>query len=545
MKTKLFKRVLPSLLLIVAMLVALAPMSALAAMEGNKVTSTEFTMRGYGYGKSVASCRAVGAKTGAASETYIASQEIVEVPAGDNESIDQMTVSSDQYLRAGKQYYLKIVYAAHPDDSAGFADSFDPEGVPLKVNGTECLPFDTEPEAVRISPDKSENGYCAYYRLPELEAIPVVIPFSKIVEKGGDVVPGTESFELEVHNSVIGSNTPISNYRIDGLSFTTEGIETVQKQFTITHDDFGAILDLLDEGILVTEKQGWNAGWQYDDAVWCVKRYHPPAVNALDDETPAVTDDELSYTLDYSKGKVVDGEFVPDSEPPATQIAFTNTYTENIITEKIPFVKKVTLGGDVAPTGETFRLEIFDIGNGGIDDYADVTCTAEVTVNGEGEFEGELVITGPESQVEQFICEGFYVREVKGSAANWTYSDAVWHIIPEWVPVEGEGVEFVPDPSLPNIGNQQGSIIGPEEKRVLSIYPTSKVIDGEFTYYEDLEQTAKKMVFENIYTENKAEEPVTPPTGDNSMMGLWTALLVISGFGVAVTTEISKKRSVR
>ena len=27
--------------------------------------------------------------------------------------------------------------------------------------------------------------------------------------------------------------------------------------------------------------------------------------------------------------------------------------------------------------------------------------------------------------------EGFYVREKNAGAANWTYDDAVWHILPE------------------------------------------------------------------------------------------------------------------
>ena len=35
----------------------------------------------------------------------------------------------------------------------------------------------------------------------------------------------------------------------------------------------------------------------------------------------------------------------------------------------------------------------------------------------------------------------------------------------------------------------------------------------------------------------------TPPTGDNSMMALWIALLFVSGFGVVTTTVIAKKKS--
>ena len=36
--------------------------------------------------------------------------------------------------------------------------------------------------------------------------------------------------------------------------------------------------------------------------------------------------------------------------------------------------------------------------------------------------------------------------------------------------------------------------------------------------------------------------PDNPQTGDNSMMGLWIALLFVSGFGVVTTTVYGKKR---
>ena len=37
-------------------------------------------------------------------------------------------------------------------------------------------------------------------------------------------------------------------------------------------------------------------------------------------------------------------------------------------------------------------------------------------------------------------------------------------------------------------------------------------------------------------------EPETPKTGDNSMMGLWIALLFVSGVGVVGTTIYSRKK---
>ena len=43
-------------------------------------------------------------------------------------------------------------------------------------------------------------------------------------------------------------------------------------------------------------------------------------------------------------------------------------------------------------------------------------------------------------------------------------------------------------------------------------------------------------------TDPTPENPDSPPTGDNSMMALWIAVLFLSGFGVATTAVYSKKR---
>lgn len=546
MKTKLSGKGFLSIVLVLLMLLSLVPMSALAATyDGDgKVTSTSFELGNYGYGKPVNQYWVSGEKDGA---MYIA--DILEDNCGIFEctsetfDVSSMVETTDMYFAANKQYYFMLRFHEGRDNEAGFADSFTfKDNTTLTVNGTQC-------EAVYGEATPGRGAFWGYFKLPVLDAVPMAIPFTKTVEQGGNVAPGTGSFELEVKNLYVGSNRPIDNYTIDGLSFTTDGSGTSDKQFTISNDNFAAVLQLLDEGILVSEKQSGNAGWQYDDTVWCVKLHHDPVVNGLDDVTPTMQ----GYSFDFFKGEMVDGEFVPDSQTPTDKMTFTNTYTEDIedvVTVKIPFVKKVTLGGDVAPTGGTFKFEIFNIGNGNADGYADVTYTAEVTVNGKGEFEGELIITGPEGQVDQMICEGFYVREIDGKAQNWKYSEDVWHIVPESVPVEDDGISFVPN--LPAGAENQGQT-EPEMMDILSIYPTTKIVEGENVYYEDAAETAQKMIFENIYTENKPAEPTSnkpaeptsPQTGDNSMMGLWIALLFISGFGVVAATVISKKRSVR
>lgn len=525
------KKQILSILLCLIMLLSLAPMAAFAVTHDSdgKVTSIAFELGNYGYGKSTNQYWVSSERDGA---MYIAN--IHESDSGiytcEGSDPNNLEPTTDMYFAANKQYYFVLKFSAHWENVNGFSDSFTAENATLTVNGTQC-------EQVSSASD-ANGGYTAVFKLPVLDAVPMAIPFTKIVEQGGSVAPGAESFELEVKNLYERSNSPISNYTIDGLNFTTDGSGTSDKQFTISNDSFDAVLQLLDEGILVSEKQSGNEGWQYDGSVWCVKLHHAPVVNSLDDEAQTMS----GYSFDFFKGEIADGEFVPDSQTPTDKMTFTNTYTkdnETVVTVKIPFVKKVTLGGDVAPTGETFKLEIFDIGNGNSDNYADVNYTAEVTVNGKGEFEGEIAITGPESQVEQFICEGFFVREITENAVNWTYSDAVWCVIPEW--------------------NEQ-------QERVFIAYPTTKEASDNGYYYAVAEEPAEKMIFENIYTENKVvdsttttdsvttdpitseetdDKPQSPQTGDNNMMDLWIALLVVSFLGVAAIAVINKKKSVR
>lgn len=509
MKTKLSGKGLLSIVIVLLMLLSLVPMSASAATyDGNgKVTSTAFELGNYSYGKPVNQYWVVGEKNGMINiADILESESIICECRSETFDYSNLMETTDMYFSANKQYYFRLCFQAHWENTNGFADSFTAANTTLTVNGTQCEQVFYE----------SLNGkHCAVFKLPVLDAVSIAIPFTTIVEQGGTVAPGTESFELEVKNLYEDSNRPIDNYKIGGLHFTTDGIGASDKQFTISDDSFEAVLQLLDEGIVVSEKQGESEGWQYDSTVWCVKLHHDPVVNALDDETPTMP----GYSFEFFKGDMVDGEFVPDSQISTDNMTFINTYTEDnedIVTVKIPFVKNVTLGGNIAPSGETFKFEIFDIGNA--DGYEDVTYTAEVTVNGKGEFEGDISITGPESQVEQYICEGFFVREIKGNAANWTYSDAVWCVIPEW--------------------NEQ-------QERIFVTYPTTKETSDNGDYYVIAEEPSEKMIFENIYTENKAVKPSSPQTGDNSMMGFWLTLLFVSGFGVVMRTVISKKRSVR
>lgn len=97
-----------------------------------------------------------------------------------------------------------------------------------------------------------------------------------------------------------------------------------------------------------------------------------------------------------------------------------------ITTLRIPYTKIVEQGGTSQPGPQTFTLEIFDVQSSG----AEITInggTNIIETNGSGNYTDYMSVTGTRDD----LSEGFYVREVKDGAANWTYSDMVWFIQPQ------------------------------------------------------------------------------------------------------------------
>ena len=195
-------------------------------------------------------------------------------------------------------------------------------------------------------------------------------------------------------------------------------------------------------------------------------------------------------------GGIVVGPVGPGNYPTLTEL-------------RIPFTKTVKLGGNTGPGTTDFTLEICKVGNSNENEYENVTCTAAVTTNGAGSYNGELVISGPAAQVTQFVSEGFFVREVKGKLSGWTYSDAVWYV-------------------------------DQEEK----IYPAKmeKTDDGEvrFRKVDDAEQE-REMTFENTYTYNTSytipdEQPISSPKTFDAGVALYgvSALLSLSGTALVI-----------
>lgn len=337
------------------------------------------------------------------------------------------------------------------------------------------------------------------------------LSITKVVEKTGNVAPPAETFTFVLEDVVNEGETKrdLAYYGItlmDDLKISTAaGTGTFEKtfKFKLPASDFAehhwnpssnaGSNDIVRyrKVFLLTEQNDGKAGWEYS-----TKSY------------------ELVFTYDIEHGDMdLDVYWYGDVREPAK---FTNTYTGTTVA--IPFTKTVKLGGNTAPGKTEFKLEIFDIGNGAKDKYKDVTCTAAVTTTGAGSYDGNLIISGPAEQIREFVCEGFYVREVKKNLSGWTYSDAVWCVKPEY---------------------QVESGVPP-----MKIYPAKmvKTDNGEFYDVINNADAVGKMTFENIYTRNTSsrtttdEKPISSPKTFDAGVALYgvSALLSLTGAALVI-----------
>ena len=317
--------------------------------------------------------------------------------------------------------------------------------------------------------------------------IEVEIPITKTVEQGGNIAPGKASFtfELLMGDGEDQDGTPLYQL-LDTAEITTSGAGTTNHslKFKVPGDLDGA--DGFGQNyIYLREQKGSAVGWTYSDALYRVYR------NLQDDQT---------YTYSFDR---VDGENAGNYLENAT---FTNTYTYSESRYELPFTKTVKQGGSAAPGREKFELEIFDVGVGSMEKYANDLCTATVITDGVGTFDGTLVIIGQAEAVEALVCEGFYVREKNAGTANWTYDDAVWHILPKRTDTEGGYIVDVDAPLVNNLPADTQPETDENEYRLV-IHATTREKSDNGVYYVDSETTAEKMTFTNTYTDHTSVIP--------------------------------------
>lgn len=312
----------------------------------------------------------------------------------------------------------------------------------------------------------------------------VTIPYTTAVQKGGKNAPGIWAFVLTPFEYAGENDTqdPCSNLNLR-LDATTIGAGEFQNEFIIS-GPAEQVHRFMDEGFLVRQESLIvSDSWTFSGAVYHIA-LRPVELDP--DETTGDSDMTYAPVIHATSMIRTDNEDVYSViGDPLEKMNFGHTYTDDSapITVEFPFTKVVKQGDNTAPGKETFELEL--CGSTTPDLFEDITVKSTVETDGVGSFDGVFSVTGPRDQVESFIFEGLYLREKKGTAANWTYSDALWVIA-------------------------VGGYDADEDAYLWSAYPVRKLHDALGDYYEiDNDGETDKMIFENTYTKN------TPaPSGD-------------------------------
>ena len=288
----------------------------------------------------------------------------------------------------------------------------------------------------------------------------LTIPVEKIVTVVGGQGPAPTEFQFQLWR--MGNNDGLEEL-LDTQSLTADAAgKTESLIFSFLKSKYTAGTKLC-----LVEESGYAAGWTYSEEKYVI---NSASINIMSFGDPEPQPDE-NGRYHESFGQVTIEKLGEDGQPSGAvdQASFTNTYTAGRY--EIPFTKTVKLGGNTAPGRQTFELEIFNPGNSNVENF-DHLYTATVETRGAGSYNGSLIISGPAEEVENLVSEDFYVREKNTGEANWTYSDAVWHVRPDQ---GNDGLTF-------------------------QIYSTTPMQSVNGIYYVDADTPADRMTFENTYT---------------------------------------------
>ena len=192
---------------------------------------------------------------------------------------------------------------------------------------------------------------------------------------------------------------------------------------------------------------------------------------------------------------------------------------EGDIRIELPFMLTVKKTGDLDPNAQTFSFVAEEFG--APVDYTLVQSTLDT--NGVGVYNGSFVFTIRESDKDN-LREGFVFRQVRGSAAGWTYDETKFYVEPVYGE-DGDTVEFWNFYLLGEDGMPM------EENRPNGVSFTN-------SYY------AEKTVEPSVPAEPSAPSAPAatavptnsnvPQTGDDSNLAFWIVLLLAGGCGAVI-----------
>lgn len=318
----------------------------------------------------------------------------------------------------------------------------------------------------------------------------VTIPYTTAVQKGGKNAPGIWAFALTPFEFA-GENASEDRYPDLHLEvfITTTGAGEFQKEFIIS-GPAEQVHRFMDEGFLVRQESLIESdSWTFSGAV-----YHIALRPVELDPSETTGDSDMTFAPVIHATSMMqtdNGTFYSVIGDPLEKMNFGHIYTDDSapITVEFPFTKVVKQGDNTAPGKQTFELEVFDENTPAL--FEDITFKAAAETDGAGSFNGVISVTGPRDQVESFLSEGALLREKKGTAAGWTYSDAVWAILVGGYDAEEDAYLWRAYPAHPEHNDE----------------------DNTDYYVINEDEETDKIVFENTYTKN------TPPPSDNGDNG--------------------------
>lgn len=292
-----------------------------------------------------------------------------------------------------------------------------------------------------------------------------------------------------------------------GRSLADCGIR-ITRNTTSVYESVDSIVEFMVDPDKIQAANGWESSNGSDKHIYYLKEKNDGKLGWTYDDTEYII--EVIHERGTINTKIYQGSI--SEETAVNKAVFTNEYV-NYATVEIPFTKTVTQDASVAPGAQDFELEVLNVYFLQPDSYADVTCTAEVETNGTGHYEGEILITGPANHVQEYICEGFAVREKNTGAENWTYSDAVYCVVPE----NDGGLGF-------------------------QVYLAEMAVTDNGNYYEPVREPVDRMIFENTYTFTGSNNTFGPKTGDSSSLALWVIMCLASGATAGLFISWKKRK---
>lgn len=351
------------------------------------------------------------------------------------------------------------------------------------------------------------------------------IPFEKKVTLGGELVPKSETFSLEIVEPGINSNVAQLPQMVYESSVTTNGVGNYIGTFKITGSDLD-IKRILESGFYIREVNGNVKHWTYSDKVY----YICSATNNRSDK----------FAI-YKTIEVVDGNrkyYQPTNET-VDSMFFENVYTEkSVSSDDKPNENTHSDLKHIEAKAATSTCE-GNIEYWYCEDcnkyFSDENCENEISLK-------DTVISKLPPQIIDGWGQSLTEGENKELAfrSDATYSDFIR------VEVDGKTVDEK------NYSLKEGSTIV-----TLNADYVATLLVGEHTIGIVSESGTATTTFTinakavndntvpapKIYTNTKAvNNNATPKTGDNSHMALCFALLFVSGGALVGILVYGKKK---